>query len=278
MASRLPSPLLTVHPMVLRSGVDRCDPDTMADGGDPLRDPPNPARSMQPTPCRWPLLSQARGRASLIAAAALLAVLACSGEPPEVGSRPDSSGTEPGFRIEPVPEAPGAADEGPTPTDPTDTASWSIGITSAPSTATAGPLPVLTGLRAGTHPDYERVTLELAGGPDGGSAADVSDGRPGYELEYVDRPLRACGSGDEIFPVGDAWLEIRLEPAAAHTEAGQPTLGPREVHVDGPLLQRIYRTCDFEGIVVHVLALASPNEYRVFTLEDPLRIVVDVRR
>lgn len=225
-----------------------------------------------------PGLEMPRRGMSLIAAAALLGVLACSGEPPQVGSRPDSSGTEPVSRIEPVPEAPGPLDEGPTPTDPTDTASWSIGITSAPSTATAGPLPVLTGLRAGTHPDYERVTLELAGGPDGGSAADVSDGRPGYKLEYVDRPLRACGSGDEIFPVGDAWLEIRLEPAAAHTEAGQPTLGPREVHVDGPLLQRIYRTCDFEGIVVHVLALASPNEYRVFTLEDPLRIVVDVRR
>lgn len=197
------------------------------------------------------MLSQARGRATLIAAGAFLAVLACSSEPPDVGSRPP---------------------------DPTDTASWSIGVTSAPSTATAPTLPVLTAVRAGTHPDYERVTLELAGSPDGGSTADVPSGRPGYKLEYVDRPLRACGSGDEIFPVGDAWLEIRLEPAAAHTEAGQPTLGPREVHVDGPLLQRIYRTCDFEGIVVHVLALASPNEYRVFTLEDPTRIVVDVRR
>ncbi len=47
--------------------------------------------------------------------------------------------------------------------------------------------------------------------------------------------------------------------------------------MDGPLLQRIYRTCDFEGIVTYVLAFGSPNEYRVFTLVDPLRIVVDVR-
>jgi hypothetical protein len=221
-----------------------------------------------------PLRPRAWG--GVLAAGLLLTALACSGDSPEAG---------------PSPGAPGAAS--PT-SDPTDTATWSVGITSAPTTATAPPLPVLTALRAGSHPEYERVTFEIAGAPDEGGAADTAEssaagldgasasglpaGRPGYKLEYVDRPLIACGSGDQIFPVGDGWLEIRLEPAAAHTEAGQPTLGPREVEVDGPLLQRIYRTCDFEGIVTYVLALGSPNEYRVFTLADPLRIVVDVRR
>ncbi|MEX2473403.1 MAG: hypothetical protein WEA34_14535 [Gemmatimonadota bacterium] len=210
-----------------------------------------------------------------IAAVALVATVACSGEPPE--AQPDGPGTEPAPEA-PAPETPTGPAEPATPTDPADTASWSIGITSAPSTVTAPPLPVLTALRAGTHPDYERVTFKVAGASEGGGATAVPAGRPGYKLEYVDRPLIACGSGDQIFPVGDGWLEIRLEPAAAHTEEGQPTLGPREVEVDGPLLQRIYRTCDFEGIVTHVLALGSPNEYRVFTLADPLRIVVDVRR
>lgn len=200
-------------------------------------------------------------------AAALVAALGCSSEPPEAA--PDAGA--------PDTAAPGAPAQTATASDPADTASWSIGITSAPSTATAPPLPVLTALRSGTHPDYERVTFEVADAPEGGGAADVPAGRPGYKLEYVDRPLIACGSGDQIFPVGDGWLEVRLEPAAAHTEAGQPTLGPREVEVDGPLLQRIYRTCDFEGIVTYVLALGSPNEYRVFTIADPLRIVVDVR-
>ncbi|MFW6085375.1 MAG: AMIN-like domain-containing (lipo)protein [Gemmatimonadota bacterium] len=153
--------------------------------------------------------------------------------------------------------------------DPVDTAAWTIGVRSAPSELTAPPLPVLTELRAGTHPDYERVTFEISG---------EAGGRPGYRVEYVDRPLVECGSGNQIFPVGDGWLEVRLEPAAAHTEDGRPTLGSREIDVDGPLLERIYRTCDFEGIVTHVLALASPNAYRVLTLQDPWRIVVDVRR
>jgi hypothetical protein len=97
-------------------------------------------------------------------------------------------------------------------------------------------------------------------------------------VEYVDRPLHECGSGNQIFPVGDAWLELRLEPAAAHTEAGEATLGAREIAVDAPLLRRIYRTCDFEAVVVHVLALSAPNPFRVLTLSSPSRIVVDIQR
>lgn len=168
----------------------------------------------------------------------------------------------------PDPEAPEASPS-PAP-DPVDSAVWNIGVTSVPDRVDAGsPLPILTALRTGTHPDHERVTVEF--GPD-------ASGPPGYRVEYIDRPLMECGSGRQIHPVGDAWLELRLEPAAAHTEAGQPTLGAREIRVDGPLLLRVYRTCDFEGVVTLVLALAAPNPYRVATLTDPLRIVVDVQR
>lgn len=151
---------------------------------------------------------------------------------------------------------------------PLDTATWSTGTVSVAPTVGYTPMPVLTAVRTGTHAGYERMTLELG---------DAS-GLPSYHVEYVDRPLIECGSGDQLFPVGDAWLELRLEPAAAHTEAGQPTIGAREIVVGGPLLLRVYRTCDFEGVVSLVMALADPNPYRVLTLSDPWRIVVDVRR
>jgi hypothetical protein len=152
---------------------------------------------------------------------------------------------------------------------PADTATWTIGTAVAPPRLDAPPLPVLTALRTGAHPEYARMTVEIGA---------EAPGPPGYRVEYVDRPLIECGSGNQIFPVGDAWLEVRLEPAAAHTEAGQPTLGAREITVEGPLLLRVYRTCDFEGIVTLVMALSSPNPYRVLTLTDPWRIVVDVQR
>jgi hypothetical protein len=168
----------------------------------------------------------------------------------------------------PGPGVPGAVgDSAPVGVAP-DTAVWTTGRAFAPPTVAYAPLPVLTALRTGTHAAYERLTVEM------GEAA----GLPSYNAEYVDRPLIECGSGNQVFPVGDAWLELRLEPAAAHTEAGQPTLGEREIPVGGPLLLRVHRTCDFEGVVTLVLALAAPNPFRVLTLADPWRIVLDVQR
>lgn len=144
---------------------------------------------------------------------------------------------------------------------------WTIGSASQPSTVRTG-APLITDLRTGTHDGYDRVTVEL----------EDAAGFPGYHVQYVDRPLRECGSGRQIQPVGDGWLEVRLEPARAHTEAGESILSGNEIPGDGALLRRIYRTCDFEGVVVVVLAVASPEPFRVFTLTDPGRVVVDVRR
>lgn len=144
---------------------------------------------------------------------------------------------------------------------------WTVGSVSQPSTVGTG-TPLIADLRTGVHDEYDRVTMEL----------EDAAGFPGYHVEYVDRPLRECGSGRQIRPVGDGWIELRLEPARAHTEAGESTLPGTEFPVEGALLQRIYRTCDFEGMVTVVLALASPEPFRVFTLTDPRRVVVDVRR
>jgi hypothetical protein len=163
-------------------------------------------------------------------------------------------------------EPPETTTDAPSPS--VDSTAWTLDVISATTTVTGGPLPVLTAIRVGTHPEYDRITVEL----------DAADGLPGYHLEYIDRPLHECGSGNQVFPVGDAWLELRLEPAAAHSEEGEPTLGPRDLPVSGQILRRIYRTCDFEGVVVLVLAVSMPDSFRVLTLDGPPRIAVDVRR
>jgi hypothetical protein len=122
-------------------------------------------------------------------------------------------------------------------------------------------------IRAGRHASFDRVVFEFAGGV-----------VPGYHIEYVDRPVRQCGSGETVKVAGDGWLSVRLTPAQAHTDAGRPTINYRERRLRFPVLKELQSTCDFEGEVEWVLGVSSPNRYRVMELSDPARLVVDIKR
>jgi hypothetical protein len=125
-----------------------------------------------------------------------------------------------------------------------------------------------TAVRVGRNPDFDRVVFEFGTGS-----------TPGYHVEYVDRPVRQCGSGRPVEVDGDAWLEVRLTPARAHDSSGNPTvMHQSSLHPGLPLLREIRLTCDFEGHLTWVLGLAHPNRYRVMALQNPARVVVDVRR
>ncbi len=76
---------------------------------------------------------------------------------------------------------------------------------------------VLEQVRTAQHEAHDRAVFEFEG-------AEL----PGYHIEYIDKPVRACGSGDTVPLKGDGWLEIRFQPAHAHTEEGQPTIKDRE--------------------------------------------------
>ena len=140
---------------------------------------------------------------------------------------------------------------------------WTAGIVDRE--ASGGGVAVLRGVRTGKHADFDRVVFEFEGE------------RPGYHVEYVDRPVRACGSGDVVEVAGDGWLAVRMEPASAHTDAGESTIPFRERRSSYPVLRELQSTCDFEAIVTWVLGVGSPNRYRVMELTNPARLVVDVR-
>lgn len=123
---------------------------------------------------------------------------------------------------------------------------------------------LLKEVRAGSQEGFDRVVFELEG-----SAV------PGYRIEYVDRPVQ-CGSGEAVEVEGEAWLQVRLIPANAHTEAGEPTVRERERRLNLPVLKELESTCDFEADVTWVLGLASRRPYRVQELSSPARLVVDV--
>jgi hypothetical protein len=145
-----------------------------------------------------------------------------------------------------------------------DTAGWTAGIVDlAPR---SGGVATLVSLRAARHEGYERVVWEFSGPA------------PGVHVEYVDRPVRQCGSGEPVPLSGDAWLEVRLEPVRAHTEEGRPTIAERRRTTALPIVLEMVQTCDFEAVVTWVLAVSSPQPLRVTRLENPPRVVVDIRQ
>lgn len=172
--------------------------------------------------------------------------------------------------------APVPADSGPagnevsTPADapvaaPADTlagSAWTAGVVDR--RPGGGGQATLESVTAARHAEFDRVVWRLSE-------------MPGVHLEYIDRPVRECGSGHPVALPGDGWLEVRLEPARAHTEEGRPTVPQRRIEARLPVVLEIVRTCDFEAVVTWVVAVGSPEPFRLLQLDDPSRIVVDIR-
>ena len=152
----------------------------------------------------------------------------------------------------------------PAPAPAQPTVDWTAGDTDRP--AAAAGMTTLTAVRVASHDGHDRVVFEFPG-----------NGLPGYHIAYIDRPVRQCGSGEVVELAGDAWLEIRMEPAQAHDEQGRATIAERALAPRLPVIWEMKLTCDFEGQVTWVLGAASPNPYRVLELAAPPRLVVDVR-
>ncbi|AKF79354.1 hypothetical protein MFUL124B02_02970 [Myxococcus fulvus 124B02] len=128
------------------------------------------------------------------------------------------------------------------------------------------PQATLRSVRAGAHPDYDRVVFEFEGTQ-----------LPGYRIEYTKEPAVQCGSGDPVTLAGKGQLQVSFTPAKAHTDAGEPTVATRELKPALPVLLELERTCDFEGEVTWVLGNKSNAPFRILELREPTRLVVDVK-
>ena len=130
----------------------------------------------------------------------------------------------------------------------------------------ASRMTTLESVRTARNDGFDRVVFEFESGR-----------VPGYRIEYVDMPVRQCGSGQVVPLRGDAWLRVRLEPSQAHDDRGRPTVQDRSRTADLPVLRELRLICDYEGQVEWVLGMAAPNAFRVVELNAPARLVVDVR-
>ena len=100
--------------------------------------------------------------------------------------------------------------------------------------------------------------------------------QPTYTIKYAHPPFSQCGSGMNVPVPGHAWLDIRFKVAQAHTDAGQATV-PNRINVNCSNLKRIDELCDFESDVEFVVSLDAKKPYRVVELQDPTKLVIDIK-
>jgi hypothetical protein len=126
--------------------------------------------------------------------------------------------------------------------------------------------PVVTSIRAAHHRGFDRVTVRLRGGA------------PGFDVRYVARLVRDP-SGQPIDLLGPESLQFVLLPANGHN----PSTGASTITTRRRMkwrLDELRETSvigDFEAVFTLGVGLRRRAPFRVLTLLEPTRIVVDIR-
>lgn len=135
--------------------------------------------------------------------------------------------------------------------------------------ATADSALVITGLRTGVHEGYDRVVVEFSG-----------EGMPGWDAAWADEAWTQ-GKGDPISVEGDHTLVLRGTGVTMPVMPDQQEIaytGPWSLAVGGAGIGigSVYLDGAFEDQFQLVVG-TGVTSYRVFTLTDPTRLVVDVK-
>jgi hypothetical protein len=136
------------------------------------------------------------------------------------------------------------------------------------TTATA----LLERVSLGRHEGFDRVVFQF------------ENLRPGYRVSYVQRPIVEDGSGNEIPVEGGAVLLVRMEPASGFdlaTDEGRLVYkGLRRIEGSSAgtsIVKEVVRAGDFEAVLAWAIGVEEPVDFRVRTLDDSARLVVDLR-
>jgi len=195
-----------------------------------------------------------------VVAASLVLLSACGGDdddPTPTPAPPEATATVPAAT--------------PTVEQPTGTPGGFTGSTDpveAPPPAGLGQA-TLVNVRSAAQPGFDRIVFEFSG-------SQV----PGCSVKYVEQAI-ACGSGQDLTEfIGEGakpagLLLVRMEPAVSHNEAGEAT-AVRALRPGLTSIVNAFRTCDFEGEVTYGIAISDEHPFKVSTLPDPPRLVIDI--
>ncbi len=132
--------------------------------------------------------------------------------------------------------------------------------------ASTDALVTVSGIRTGRQDGYDRVVLELGG-----------TGTPGWDVRYVDQAY-AQGTGDPLEVAGEAVLQVTVTGAGYPFDTGvEEWAGPDPLPGNGTrTVTEVVWDATFEGTSVALVGTTGEAPFRVYSLEDPTRVVVEV--
>jgi Sporulation and spore germination len=135
----------------------------------------------------------------------------------------------------------------------------------APAAAAApAPPPLLTAVRASHHPGFDRIVFDFLGGVPASRSA-----------RYV-TTLTADPSGFPITIAGRAILEVSFFEARGRKLDGTDTAPNRTVFDLPNVLTAVQSGDGFENVVSYGIGLAANQPFRISTLSNPPRVVLDI--
>jgi hypothetical protein len=128
----------------------------------------------------------------------------------------------------------------------------------------------LADVRLGRYEAFERLVLEF------------DEAVPEYRIEYVEAPIVESPSGNVIEVDGDAYLSLTMSPATGVDLSGdepeETYEGPdRLTSADSLAIAEVVKKEDFENVMSWVIGLDETLSFGATILEDPHRLVIDIR-
>jgi hypothetical protein len=177
---------------------------------------------------------------------------------------PDTASTERGTSSAPAtapPDEEVTADDGSTDVPP-------FPADAEADTAEASPDAQVTvsDIRIGRHDGFDRVVLEVGG-----------EGLPGWDVRYVDQ-ASSQGKGDPVEVAGSAVLQVTLTGAGYPYDTGveeHPGRTPLSAESTEVVTEVVFDST-YEGTSVAFVGTTEQVPFRVYLLEDPTRVVIEI--
>ena len=121
-------------------------------------------------------------------------------------------------------------------------------------------------IRVGRHDGFDRVVLEVGG-----------EGAPGWDVRYVDQ-ASSQGSGDAVEVAGDAVLQVTVTGAGYPYDTGveEFAIADRVSAPDTEAVTEVAFDGTYEGTSVAFVGTQARAPFRVYLLEGPTRLVLEV--